>query len=90
MVVPTRGIRFSHGYPLWNPEYGTMILELTESSMWETGSYGQRNIGIGSMVFAMGNPVVRPCFAMELRGSARPTSGKRSYPPRSESVAKKP
>jgi len=41
------------------------------------------------MVTAVGNPVVRPCFAMGLRGSARPTLGKRSYPPRSNGVAKK-
>ena len=40
IILPrlTRGIKFSHGYLHWNPEYGTMILEPTESNMWETGS----------------------------------------------------
>jgi len=81
MVLSTRRLRFSHGYLHWNPEYGTRILEPTESNMWETGSYEQRNIGIGSMEFAVGNPAVRPCFATEIRGPARPTSGKKPYPP---------
>jgi len=54
-----------------------MILEPTESNTWETGSYEQRNIGIGSM--AVRNPAVRPCFAMGIQGSARPTSGTKPY-----------
>jgi len=57
--------------------------------MWETGSYRRRNIGIGSIAFAVGNLVARPCFAMELRGSARPTLGKELYHMRREDVAKR-
>ena len=56
-----------------------MILEPNESRMWETGSYEQRSIRIGSMAFTVESPVIRPCFATELQGSARPTSGKKAY-----------
>ena len=48
--------------------------------MWETGSCEKRNIGIGSMAFTVGNPGVRPFFATEIRGWARPTSGKKPCP----------
>ena len=81
ILLLMRGIRFSHGYLHWNPEYGTMILEPTESNMWETGSYGQRNIRIGAMAFTVANPISRPCLVTEIRGSARPTLGKKPYPP---------
>jgi len=56
-----------------------MILEPTESRMWESGSFEQRNIRIGSMAFAVGNPVIQSCFATETQGSAKPTSGKKLY-----------
>ena len=54
-----------------------MILETTESKMWETGSYKPRNIGIGLglVVFAVEGLIIQPCFATEIRGSVRPTSG---------------
>ena len=41
------------------------------------------------MAFAVGNPKIRPCFAMEIRGSGKPTLGKKPYLPQSKSVAKK-
>ena len=55
------------------------ISDLTESSMWETGSYERKNIRIGSMESAVENPILQPCCAMELRGSGRPTLGKKAY-----------
>jgi len=58
--------------------------------MWETGSYKQRNIEIGSVVIMVRDPVVQPCFAMEIRGSVRPTLGKKAYSPLCRDVAKKP
>jgi len=75
-----RKLRFSHGYLHWNPVYGTTILVISESNMWETGSYKHMNIGIGSMAFEVGNPITRPCFATEILESGRPTSGKNQYP----------
>ena len=57
--------------------------------MWDTGSYGKRNTGIGSMAFGVGSPIIQPCFAPELRGSARPTSGEGPYPPCGKGVTKK-
>jgi len=79
----------SHGYLHWSPGYGTKILESTESKMWETGSYKRRNIEIGLTAFTAANPIIRSCFATEIRGSGRPTLGKKVYPPRNEGVAKK-
>ena len=58
--------------------------------MWETGSYKQRNIEIGSMVTMVRDPIIQPCFAMEARGSARPTLGKGAHSPQSRFVAEKP
>jgi len=52
-----------------------IILELTGSSMWGTGSYEHRSTGVGSMPPA-GNLIIQPCFAMEIRGWARRTSRK--------------
>ena len=49
----------------------------------------QRNIGIGSVAFAVENPVIRHCFATGIRESARPTSGKEPYPLRRKGVSKK-
>jgi len=83
LVAPTRGQRgqrFSHGYLHWIPGYGIMILVPSELNMLETGSYKQRNIGIGSMAFEVGNPITRPCFATDIRGSGKLTSGKNQYP----------
>jgi len=74
-----RGQRFSHGYPYSNRRFGTKILELTVSRMWEAGSFEQRNIRIGSRAFAPANPIIRPCFATEIRESARPILGKKVY-----------
>ena len=58
-----------------------MILELAESRVWGTGSYEAKNIRIGSVAFVMESPIIRPCFAVEIRGSERPTSGKKPYFP---------
>jgi len=52
-----------------------VIFETTESKMWEAGSYEQRNTGVGSMAFAVTNPIILPCFATEIQGQARLTSG---------------
>jgi len=41
------------------------------------GSYKRRNIGIGVVVFMGVNLMVQPCFAMEVRGLAKPILGKR-------------
>ena len=41
------------------------------------------------MAFAVGNPIMQSCFVTEIRGSARPTSGKKPYLPRSIDVVKK-
>ena len=79
LVVPMRRLRFSHGYLRWNHAHGIVISQSIESQVWETGSLKQRNFGIGSMVVAVESPVIRPCFATELQGSVRPTSGKRLY-----------
>jgi len=76
-----RELRFSHGYHNWTPGYGTAVSETTESNMLGTGSYEQRNTGVGSMAFAVENPIIQPCFAMEIRGSAKPTLGTEPYPP---------
>jgi len=89
LVVLVRELRFSHGYLRLIPRYGTIILENTESNMWETGSWEQRNIGTGSMGFAVENLIIQPCIAMEIRGSARPTLRKKPYSPWSKDVAKK-
>jgi len=56
-----------------------MILESTGSRMLETGSSELRNIRIGSMAFAMGNLIIRSCFATEILESAKPTLGKKLY-----------
>ena len=56
-----------------------MILEPKESKMWETGSCEHGNTGNGSRAFAVGNPVIQPCFGTEIRGSERPTSGKKVH-----------
>ena len=74
-----RGLRFSHGYLHSNPKYGTMILESAGSRMWETGSSEQRNIRTGSMELVVGNPIIPLCFATEIRGLVKPTSGKKLY-----------
>ena len=74
-----RGLRFSHGYLRSNPKYGIMILEPTESRMWETGSFEPRNIRTGSMASTAGNPTIQSCFATEIRGSVKPSLGKKSY-----------
>jgi len=60
-----------------NHKYGTMILESTGSRGWEAGSSEQSNIGVGSTVFATGNPIIQPCFATEIRGSAKFTSSEK-------------
>jgi len=58
----------SHGY-LHQDRCGPMILlEPTESKMWETGSCEQKNIGIGSMAFAVRDSIIRPCFCCGDRG----------------------
>ena len=80
LVARKRGPRFSHGYLHWNPRYGTTILEPNELKMWEIGSCGQKNIGNGLKAFAVENPVTQLCFVTEIRGSARPTSGKKTHP----------
>ena len=74
-----RGLRFLSGYLHWNPECRIMMLESTELNMWETGSYEERNIGIGSMAFPAENSIIRLWFAAEIRESARPTSGKNAH-----------
>ena len=65
-----------------------MMLDPSVSNMWETGSYKQRNGEVGSMAFAAEDPIIRPCFAMEIRGLGKPTSRKKAYPPRSQGIAK--
>ena len=82
-----RGIGFSHGYLHWTPGYGIRILENTESKMWDTGYYDRRNIRIGLAAFTMVNPIIRPCFVTEIRGSGRPTSGMKPHPSSSEGIA---
>jgi len=57
-----------------------MILEPNESKMWEIGSCEQKDIGDGSKALAVEIPVIQLCFATEIRGSARPTSGKKVHP----------
>ena len=64
-----------------------MIFEPTGSKAWETGSYEQGTIGIGSIAFAMVNLTIQSYFTMEIRGSARPTSGNNAHRPSSKSVA---
>ena len=44
--------------------------------MWETGSYKQMSIRIGSMASAVGNPAAGLYFATEIQESARLTLGK--------------
>ena len=63
-----------------DPGCGTRILESTESSMWETSFYDQRNIRIGAMEFTVANTIIRPYFDTEIRGLGRPTLGKKPYP----------
>ena len=51
--------------------------------MLETGSCEQRNTEIGLMAFILENPKAQPCFAAGIRGSARPTLGKKARFPQS-------
>jgi len=44
-----------------------------------TGSSELRNIRIGTMEFAIGDPIIQPCSATEVRGLAGHTSGEESY-----------
>jgi len=65
------------GYLHLNPGYGTRTFGPVGSTRWETGSYKPGNTGTGLMVFVGVNLMVRPCFAMEIRGLVRPILGKR-------------
>ena len=56
-----------------------MMLESTEPNMWETGSYKQKDIGVGPMVFPVENPIIRVCFATEIQESVRSISGKSAH-----------
>ena len=67
------------GYLHLSPRAGTTTFEPAGSARWETGFYKLRNIGTGLLVFVRVNPMVWPCFVMEVRGLARPTFGKRKY-----------
>ena len=73
----TRSLKFWPGYPHLSPGDGTTTSKPVGSTMWETGSCKLRNIGIGLAVSMGVNLVVQPCSAMEGRGLARPTLGKR-------------
>ena len=77
VAVPMIGLGHTNGYLGCNRRYGTVTLEPTELNMWEIGSYEQKNTGPGSIAFAVENPVIQPCFATEIRGSAKPTSRKK-------------
>ena len=46
---------------------------------WEAGFYKLKNIGIGLVVFVWMNLMVQPCFATEVRGLVRPSSGERKF-----------
>ena len=72
-----RSQKFWTGYLHLSPGYGTKTFESEGSMRWETGSYKLRNIGIGLAVSMGVNLMVRPCFATEVQGLARPTLGKR-------------
>jgi len=61
---------------LLEPRYGTTTLAPVGSTRWETGSYKLSNIRIGLVVSMGVNLMGRPCFDTEVRGSARPTSGR--------------
>ena len=74
-----RGLRFSHGYLHSNPKYGTAISEPAGSRMWETRSLEQNNIGVGLMAFVVGDPIVQPCSATEIRWSVKHSSGKKPF-----------
>jgi len=54
-----------------------MTFEPIGSTRWDTGSYKLRNIGTGLVVLMGANPMVQPCFATEVQGSARLILGKR-------------
>ena len=74
---PTRGQKFWPGYLHWKPRDGTTTSKPVGSTRWEAGFYKLRNTGIGVVVFVWVNLTVQPCFATEVRGLARPSSGER-------------
>jgi len=74
---PTRGLKFWPGYLHSNPRDGTTTSKLVGSTRWVTGFYKLRNIGVGLLVFMWVDLMVQPCFATEVRGLARPSSGER-------------
>ena len=74
-----RSPKFWPGYLHSNLRDATRTFEPAGSRKWETGSYKLRNIGIG-LVVSMGlKLIVQLCFATEVRGSVRPTLGKRNH-----------
>jgi len=76
ILRPSRSLKFWPGYLHLNPRDGTRTFGPIGSTGWATGFYKLRNIGIGLLVFVGVNPMVRPCFATDVRGLARPTLGK--------------
>jgi len=76
---PTTGLKFWPGYLRSSPGYGTRTFGPGGSTRWEAGFYKLRNIRVGLVVFVLVRLMGQPCFATEVRGLARPSSGERRF-----------
>ena len=81
--------KFWPGYLHSNPKDGITTFEPVGSLRWGNGSYKRRNIGIGLVVFVGVYLITQLCFAMEVRGLARPTLGKREETREKNGIANK-
>ena len=86
---PTRGQRFWPGYLHSSPGHGTRTFGPVGSTRSETGFYELKNIRVG-LVFMWANLMVQPCFATEVRGLARHSSGEREDSRGNKGIANKP
>ena len=78
------------GYPQLSLSHGIRTLESAGSTNWGAGFYEPTNTEIGLMVIAKVNPITQSCFATEVQGSARLTSGKSNAPQGRKAIANKP